>query len=242
MDWASYRGVLLDLDGVITSTAGIHRQAWQEVFDEVLPMLAPNGHKVYGEEDYQLYLDGRPRYAGVAALLEAHDVELPWGDPDDPPGPDTVCGVGNMKNARFLEILEREGVNAYPGTLCLLDHLHALGIRTAVVTSSRNAAPVLAAAGFSNGFDTVVDGNVVAELGLDGKPAPDPFLEAARRIEVDPSQAVVVEDAIGGVQAGAAGGFGLVVGVSRVVNPRILAEEGADLVVDDLSELCPGAP
>ena len=239
MDWGSYRGVLLDLDGVITSTAGIHRQAWKEVFEEVLALLAPHGHRQYGEEDYQLYLDGRPRYAGADAVLKAHGVELPWGDPDDPPGSETVCAVGNMKNARFLEILERDGVMVYPGTLRLLEHMEELGIRTAVVTSSRNAAPVLAAAGFTNGFDAVVDGNVVAELGLDGKPAPDPFLEAARRIEVEPSEAVVVEDAIGGVQAGAAGGFGLVVGVSRGVDAATLAEEGADLVVEDLGELCP---
>ena len=227
--------VLFDLDGVITPTAEVHMRAWRTVFTAVFE--ARGISSPYTDRDYFLHLDGRPRYEGVAALLASRDVDLPRGEPDDPDDADTVCGIGNRKNAVFADLLEREGIAAYPGSLAVLDRLIAAGIPAAVVSSSKNAVPVLAAAHLADRFPVVVDGVVAEREGLPGKPRPDIFLAGAARLHVAPEHAVVVEDAVSGVTAGAAGGFGLVVGVDRGTGAEALRAAGAHLVVGDLADL-----
>jgi HAD superfamily hydrolase (TIGR01509 family) len=187
--------------------------------------------------DYLLHLDGKPRQMGVHDFLESRGISLPAGSPADPPSAETEWGIGNRKNELVHEIMHREGVKAFSGTVQVLHRLREQGFRTAVVTSSTNAGLTLEAAGIADLLDVQVDGNVEEELELPGKPAPDPYLEAARRLEVEPERAVVVEDAIPGVQAGRRGGFGLVLGVARAVSPDELKRNGADLVVGDLGEL-----
>ena len=227
--------VLFDLDGVITPTAEVHMRAWARMFEQ---LFRDRGvQSPYTDQDYFQHLDGRPRYEGVAALLASRGIEVPWGDPDDADDADTVCGIGNRKNAFFSALLEAEGIAAYPGSLAVLDRLAALGIPAAVVSSSKNAVPVLAAAHLADRFPVIVDGVVAHDEGLPGKPQPDIFLAGAARLQVDPANAVVVEDAISGVAAGAAGGFGLVVGVDRGVGSEALRDAGADLVVGDLADL-----
>lgn len=227
--------VLFDLDGVITPTAEVHMRAWATMFEQ---LFRDRGvQRPYSDQDYFQYLDGRPRYDGVAGLLASRGIEVPWGDPADPDEAETVCGIGNRKNAVFSALLDAEGIAAYPGSLAVLDRLGALGIPAAIVSSSKNAVPVLAAAHLADRFPVIVDGVVAHAEGLPGKPAPDIFLEAARRLQVDPANAVVVEDAISGVAAGAAGRFGLVVGVDRGVGSSALRDAGADLVVGDLADL-----
>ncbi len=228
--------VLFDLDGVLTPTAEVHMRAWARVFTAE---LAERGAAPYGDQDYFRYLDGRPRYDGVAALLASRDIHVPLGDAGDAPESDTVCGIGNRKNDVFSALLEEEGIVAYPGSLAVLDRLSALGIPAAVVSSSKNAVPVLAAAHLADRFPVVVDGVVAAAERLPGKPHPDIFLAGAARLGVQPALAVVVEDAISGVQAAAAGGFGLVLGVDRGVGSEALTRAGADAVVQDLADLIP---
>lgn len=227
--------VLFDLDGVITPTAEVHMRAWATVFEA---LFADRGvQPSYSEADYFQHLDGRPRYDGVASLLASRGIEVPHGEPTDPDDADTVCGIGNRKNAVFSALLESEGIAAYPGSLAVLDRLGLLGIPAAIVSSSKNAVPVLAAAHLADRFPVIVDGVVAAAEGLPGKPQPDIFLAGAARLQVDPANAVVVEDAISGVTAGAAGHFGLVVGVDRGVGSTALRDAGADLVVSDLADL-----
>lgn len=227
--------VLFDLDGVITPTAEVHMRTWSTMFTS---LFRDRGvEPPYSDADYFQHLDGRPRYEGVAALLGSRGLQPPWGDPGDPVDADTVCGIGNRKNVVFSALLEEEGIAAYPGSLAVLDRLAALGIPAAVVSSSKNAVPVLAAAHLADRFPVVVDGVVAHDEGLPGKPRPDIFLAGAARLQVDPANAVVVEDAVSGVQAGAAGGFGLVVGVDRGVGSSALRDAGADVVVGDLADL-----
>lgn len=227
--------VLFDLDGVITPTADVHMRAWATMFTALFEQRGVT--PAYSNADYFEHLDGRPRYDGVRSLLESRGIELPEGDPGDPDGADTVCGIGNRKNAVFSALLESEGIAAYPGSLAVLDRLGMLGIPAAVVSSSKNAVPVLAAAHLADRFPVVVDGVVAAAEGLPGKPRPDIFLAAADRLQVSPEHAVVVEDATSGVAAGAAGRFGLVVGVDRGVGAQALRDAGADVVVGDLADL-----
>lgn len=238
---AGYRAVLFDLDGVLTDTASIHSDCWKQMFDEYLRERADRTGEPFVEfdiaGDYHRYLDGKPRYDGVRSFLASRNIELSDGDPSDPPGTTTVCALGNRKNALINEVLSRDGVEPYPGSIRLLDELAAAGVRMAVVSSSKNAPTVLAAAGITERFETVVDGAVAAESGLPGKPAPDTFLDAARRLGVPREEAVVVEDAISGVEAGRNGEFGLVIGVARAGNASALSAAGADLVVTDLGEL-----
>ena len=226
VEWQAYRAVLLDLDGVITPTASVHQVAWAELF-------APWG---FTGDDYLTYVDGKPRYDGVRSFLTSRGVELPAGTPEDPPGDATVAAMGNRKDELFRELLERDGVAPYPGTLAVLEELDRHGIAQAVVSSSRNARPVLEAAGLGDRFEHVVDGVTIVEEGITGKPAPDMFLRAAELVGVSPPDAVVVEDASSGVAAGAAGGCGLVLGVDRGGNREALLAAGADLVVEDLAE------
>ena len=226
MDWTRHRAVLFDLDGVITPTAAVHEHAWAELF-------APWD---FTPEDYRTYVDGKPRYDGVRSFLASRDVTLPEGSPDDPPGDDTICAMGNRKNEVFNDVLERDGVEPYPGTMKVLDHLDGLGVPQAIVSSSKNARAVLRAAGLEGRFPHVVDGVTAVEQDLTGKPDPAMFRHAAALLDVDPADAVVVEDASSGVAAGAAGDFGFVLGVDRGGNRQALLESGADEVVDDLEE------
>ena len=187
--------------------------------------------------DYQLYVDGKSRFDGVRDFLASRNIRLPEGNPDDPPEAATVCGLGNRKNALVNKIIEEEGVNPYQGSVRLIDQLRHQGFKIAVVTSSQNCDAVLKAAKLDAHFEVQVDGNVIQAKKLAGKPAPDAFLMAAKLLGVEPKRAVVIEDAISGVQAGRNGNFGLVIGVARKTNAKELERQGANLVVTDLSEL-----
>ena len=236
----AFAAVLFDLDGVLTSTAAQHFSAWKQMFDDFLRRRADERGEAFvpfTQEDYNEHVDGLPRYDGVRNFLAARTIRLPEGGPEDPPYRDTVHGLGNRKNDLVNELIRTQGVTAYEGSVALVHALRESGVRTAVVTSSRNGATILQAAGIDELFEARVDGNVAAELGLAGKPAPDTFLEAARRLQVEPGQAAVVEDALSGVQAGRTGGFGLVVGVDRVGQADALYHHGADVVVTDLGAL-----
>jgi beta-phosphoglucomutase family hydrolase len=226
VDWGAFGAVLFDLDGVITPTALIHERAWADLF-------APWG---FTNADYLASVDGRPRYDGVQTFLASRGVELPWGDPSDPPGDDTICALGNRKDEMFNAVLARQGIAPYPGSMAVLDHLDDVAIPSAIVSSSKNARTVLQAAGIEDRFHAVVDGNTLVEEHLAGKPDPAMFLHAAHCLEVAPARAVVVEDAISGVAAGHAGNFGLVIGVDRGGNREALGAAGADIVIDDLGE------
>lgn len=234
---------LFDLDGVLTQTAKVHAEAWKSMFDEFLRGWA----QAHGQQfvpfdagsDYDEYVDGKPRYDGVRSFLASRGITLPTGEPTDPPDAETVCGVGNRKNVYFSKVLDEDGVQAYPGSVKLLDALRERGIAMAIVSSSRNAPAVLAAAGVTDYFATVVHGGVAAERHLEGKPAPDTFLAAAADLDVPADRAVVLEDAISGVAAGRAGAFGLVVGVDRGAGHDALTGAGADVVVTDLEQLLP---
>lgn len=240
-DWSRFGAVLFDLDGVLTDTASIHSRAWKVTFDDFLARRATiDGTEFVPfdiETDYRQHVDGRPRFEGVDQFLRSRGIELPWGRHDDPAGEATVCAVGNRKNDLVGTILKEQGVEVYPGSLELLKQLAADGMPMAVVTSSANAGAVLAAGSIADMFAVRVDGNVASRLGLRGKPHPDSFLEAARQLGVDPKEAAVIEDAISGVKAGRAGGFGLVIGVDRHGDAPTLLAAGADLVVTDLGEL-----
>ena len=239
MAWDDVDAVLFDLDGVLTPTAVVHMAAWSEMFNAYLAAARHEGADTspYTPEDYYAHVDGKPRYDGVRDFLRSRGIELPEGLPSDPPEAETVCGLGNRKNEAFNVVLERDGVEPYPGSLALLDALRERGTPLAVVSSSANAGAVLAAAGLAGRFVSVVDGRVAAALGLAGKPAPDTFLHAARECGSAPADAVVVEDAVSGVRAGAAGSFGVVVGVDRGAGDEALREAGATVVVEDLEEL-----
>ena len=233
-DLTAYDAVLFDLDGVITPTAEVHMHAWQRMFEELF--AAWDITPPYTERDYFEYLDGKKRYDGVASLLRSRDVEVPWGDPSDPLEADTVCGIGNRKNAFFQRVLRDEGIAPYPGSLALLDELAAANVPVAVVSSSKNAEEVLRVAGLRDRFAVVMDGVIAERDDLASKPAPDVFVEAARMMGADPARSVAVEDALSGVQSAVAGGFGLVVGVDRGVGSDVLRAAGAHVVVSDLEE------
>ncbi|MGH8957202.1 MAG: HAD family hydrolase [Acidimicrobiia bacterium] len=235
VDWKLYEAVLFDLDGVLTDTARIHARAWKETFDEFLAVKEQPPFTIEG--DYRKFVDGRPRYQGVATFFASRGMTLPWGEPGDSPDEQTICGVGNRKNELVNQLIASDGVTVYPGSLRLVEHLAELKLGTAVVTSSANARTVLAGAKLEKFFEVLVDGELAAKLGLAGKPHPDPFLKAAELLGVDPGAGVVLEDATSGVVAGKTGGFGLVVGVNRHDDAGALRHAGADLVVDDLGAL-----
>ena len=232
---ASLDAVVFDLDGVITDTAQVHRIAWKHMFDEFLAEI-DDAQAPFSVDDYLRYVDGRPRYDGVATFLAARGIELEWGDPADPPQRRTVCGLGNRKNAAFLGVLS-DGVEVFDTSVALVDALRTAGIRVAIMSSSRNAERVLEVAGLRDLFDVVVDGRVAAAEGLPGKPDPTMFLVAAARVGAEPGRAAVVEDAVAGVEAGRRGDFRLVIGVDRDANAQALSAAGADVVVRDLAEL-----
>jgi beta-phosphoglucomutase family hydrolase len=232
--------VVFDTDGVLTDTASVHAAAWKRLFDEYLKLRAARRSepfRAFTEADYLRHVDGRPRYDGVAGFLASRDISLPWGDPADPPGRETVCGLGNAKDRFFVAHLRDHGAQAFPTSVVFVRRLHAEGLRTAAVSASRNMVAVLEAAGLGGPFDVEVDGVEADRLGLAGKPDPALFLEAARRLGVAPARAAVVEDALAGVEAGRRGRFGVVVGVDRGGQAAALAERGADVVVADLGLL-----
>jgi alpha,alpha-trehalase len=234
-------GILLDLDGVVTETAQIHAEAWKTMFDVYLRERATRNGGAFepfdANHDYRKFVDGKPRYDGVASFLQSRGIDLPLGEESDPPEKETVCGLGTRKNRLFLDAIRRRGVKVYRTSIEFIKRAKSHGFKIAVVTASRNGREVLEAAGLGNLFDEEVDGIVAHERKLAGKPAPDTFVEAARRLGVSPDRAAVIEDAAAGVRAGKAGGFGLVIGVSRKGQAELLRENGADIVVSDLSEL-----
>jgi alpha,alpha-trehalase len=235
-----YQAVIFDLDGVITQTAKVHAEAWKEMFDDYLQKHAPEEGKVTLFDmgsDYRRYVDGKPRYEGVKSFLRSRGIELPYGSPLDSPEMETICGLGNRKNRLFHKKLEEQGVEVFSSSVKIIKQLRERGVKIAVVSSSKNCAAVLEAAGISGLFEVRVDGMDLKEGELQGKPSPDIFLEAARRLGVESGRSIVVEDALAGVEAGKRGGFGLVIGVDREDNAQDLRESGADVVVTDLSEI-----
>jgi beta-phosphoglucomutase family hydrolase len=232
---------LFDMDGVVTRTATVHDAAWKQMFDEFLRSRSTeSGGKFVPFDpvtDYDEYVDGKPRLEGTKSFLASRGVELPTGTPDDPPGAATLWGLSNRKNDLVQEVLKRDGVEVYEGSKRYLAAVREAGVRTAIVSSSANTALVLAAGGVTDLFDVTVDAHVAEARGLRGKPAPDTYLAAASMLGVQPSEAAVFEDALAGVGAGHAGGFGVVVGVDRVGQAAQLREHGADIVVKDLGDL-----
>jgi beta-phosphoglucomutase family hydrolase len=232
----SVRVCLFDLDGVLTRTATVHFAAWKRTFDEYLRAHEP-GAPEFSQLDYNRFVDGKPRADGVRDFLASRGITLPEGSPGDPADAATVQGIASRKNVLVLQELEEHGVEVYPGSVTYLKAVKEAGLATAVVTASANGEQVIGAAGFADLIDVRVDGVVAAREGLRGKPAPDTFLAGARLLGVEPSEAVVFEDALSGVAAGRAGNFGYVVGVDRVGHADELAANGADVVVQDLAEL-----
>jgi len=233
--------VIFDMDGVVTDTATVHAAAWKRLFDEYLKGRGNREGKPWEpfdpDTDYRRYVDGKPRYDGVRSFLQSRGITLPEGDPSDSGDRETVGGLGNRKDEYFLEQVNRGGVRAFPTTVALVRELNELGIRTAVVSASRNVEQVLTAAGVIDLFEVRVSGVDADQLQLPGKPHPAIFLEAARRLKVAPTRAAVVEDALAGVEAGRRGGFGLVIGVDRAGHGSALVDAGADVVVSDLGEV-----
>ena len=241
IDPEKYDAVLFDMDGVLTMTMKIHAICWKKMFDTFLAdrsaRLGEPFQAFEVNEDYKPYVDGKLRYDGVRSFLDSRGIHLPEGTPEDDPRLETVCSLGNRKDRMVNEMIDRDGVEVLDGSLAVARKVHTQGMKTAVVSASKNCKKLLKAAGISDLFDLVVDGQVAAELGLPGKPAPDTYLEAARELAVAPARAVVVEDAISGVQAGRAGGFGLVIGIDHHGDEQALQQNGADIVVKDLAEI-----
>lgn len=237
-----YDAVLFDLDGVVTRTADTHASAWKKLFDEYLKKKSNSDHYLPFDikDDYVRHVDGKPRYKGVQDFISSRNIAIPYGSIQDAPDKETICGLGNRKNIIFSNLLKTDGVNVYESTIDLIKQLRKNGLKTAVVSSSKNCLKVIKAAEIEDLFDTRVDGVVSENLGLPGKPEPDIFLEAAKILDADVIRCVVVEDALSGVEAGKKGGFGMVIGVNRGDQATQLKEKGAHVVVDDLSEIGTG--
>lgn len=240
LDPTDYDAIILDLDGVVTDTAAAHESAWRRLFDGFLRhrfAADRERRRPFSHEDYLTYVDGKPRYDGAHDFLAARGIELPWGSPADPPDRETICGLANRKDGYFVELLAARGLRVYDGTVRLVTELQHRGLKVAVVSASRHCRMVLAAAGLSALFPVRVDGLDAAQLGLPGKPDPAIFLEATRRLGVEPGRSILVEDAQAGVAAGARGGFGRVIGIDRAGDPERLRTHGADVVLSDLEEV-----
>jgi len=237
----SIRACLFDLDGVLTKTATVHAEAWKQMFDAYLRERAERTGEEFVPfdevDDYDEYVDGEPRYDGVRSFLASRGIELPEGGEDDPPSAETVHALGDRKNELVLKLIRERGVEAYEGSVRYLHAARDAGLRRAVVSSSANCHDVLVAAGLEDLLEVRVDGVVAEREHLQGKPAPDTFLAAARELGVEPEAAAVFEDALAGVAAGKAGGFGCVVGVDRTGQADALREHGATVVVSDLADL-----
>jgi trehalose 6-phosphate phosphatase len=235
---STFKAAILDMDGVITQTATLHAKAWKQMFDEFLEKHQGKDYTPLDiHHDYRNYIDGKPRFDGVRSFLASRDIELPEGSPEDDPGKETVYGLGMRKNEIFLELLEKEGVQVYQDTEKMVRQWKEEGIKLAVISSSRNCKRIMEAAGLIGLFEVLVDGEVSKEKELKGKPEPDIFLEASEQLGVDPAEAIVVEDAISGVEAGKKGKFSLVVGMARHGEDQKLKKNGADVVVHKLTEL-----
>jgi beta-phosphoglucomutase family hydrolase len=232
---------LFDLDGVLTQTAKVHAAAWKEMFDDYLAERAKRTGTPFvpfdNGPDYDRYVDGKPRADGTRSFLESRGISLPEGTPDDPPGAETINGLGNRKNNLVLTLIKEQGVEPYEGSIRYVHAAEKAGLRRAVVSSSANCRDVLASAGILDLFEDIVDGVVARREQLNGKPAPDTFLAGAKALGVSAEHAAVFEDALAGVEAGRAGKFGFVVGVDRVGQAAALSEHGADIVVSDLGQL-----
>ena len=235
---------LFDLDGVLTQTLALHSAAWTQVFDAYLAARSARRNEPFVPfdpvADYGEYVDGKQRRDGVRSFLASRHIDLPEGAPDDPADAETIAGLGNHKHELVLAMLEHEGVRAYPGSVRYLEATGAAGLRCAVVSSSTNCLELLQGAGIDQLVEGHIDGEIAVRRNLRGKPAPDTFLAAAELLGVRPEHAAVFEDSLAGVEAGAAGGFGLVVGIDRVGRAEELRRHGAQLVVSDLEELLPG--
>jgi len=235
------RACLFDLDGVLTDTAAVHAAAWKEMFDDFLRATAARTGTVFvpfdKQDEYEAYVDGKPRADGVRDFLTSRGITLPEGEPGDAPGALTVNGLGNHKNVAVLRRIREDGVRVFEGSRRYLEAAEKAGLRRVVVSSSANTREVLEVTGLAPLVEHRVDGVTIHEQGLRGKPAPDTFLAAARWCGVEPAEAVVFEDALAGVEAGRAGAFGYVVGVDRVGQAVELAAHGADIVVTDLADL-----
>lgn len=235
------RACLFDLDGVLTETATVHAAAWKQMFDAYLRERAEREGTEFVPfdpvADYGEYVDGKPRADGVRSFLASRGIELPEGSDDDPPEAETIRGLGTRKNRLVLKLIHEQGVEPFEGSVRYLEAVRDAGLRRAVVSSSANCREVLVAAGIEEFFEARIDGIVAARDGLRGKPAPDTFLAAAKALGVEPAEAVVFEDAVAGVEAGRAGGFGCVVGVDRLDHADELREHGATIVVSDLGDL-----
>ena len=233
----SFDAVIFDLDGVVTKTAFVHAAAWKAMFDEYLRLREQRDGEPFKEftheKDYLPYVDGKPRYKGGQSFLESRGINISFGDKEDGLEKETVCGLGNRKNIKFREVLEKQGVEVYPSTIALIKEFKSRGIRIGVASSSKNCKFVLQSAGIENLFETRVDGEVSVELGLKGKPEADIFVVAAKNVGAEPAKTIVVEDAVSGVQAGRNGAFGLVIGLARENNEKELKENGADVVITD---------
>ena len=236
-----YDAILVDLDGVVTRTAALHAAAWKSAFDSFLCERSARLSTAFvpfdADLDYTALVDGKPRAEGVRGFLDSRGIILPPGDSCCSPEAETVSGLAKRKNALFLELVRKNGVQVYPSTIEFLAQLKKRGFKSAVVSSSRNCAAILDAAGLAHAFDTRVDGCDLDDGWLSGKPAPDMFLEAARRLGVEPERSIVVEDALAGVDAAVDGGFGLVIAVARNHNDSEMRKHGADIVVSDLADV-----
>ena len=237
----SFKSVIFDLDGVITKTALVHAAAWKEAFDEYLRLRDKRDKEPFKEfthqSDYLPYVDGKPRYKGVQSFLESRGINISYGEPTDSPDTETICGIGNKKNAKFCQVLRAKGVEVYPSTIEFIKSLEASGVEIGVASSSNNCKEILEVAKIEKFFKTRVDGVVSIEMGLKGKPESDIFTTAAFNLGTIPAESIVVEDATSGVEAGRNGGFGLVIGLARENNQKELLANGADLVVTDLAEI-----
>jgi beta-phosphoglucomutase family hydrolase len=241
IDVARFEALIFDLDGVITQTASLHARAWKRMFDEFLGRQTAQVHGTFTpfdlEADYRRYVDGKPRIAGATSFLAARGIDVPTGAPGDHAEQGTAHGLAGLKDRYFAELLASEGVRAFEPAVALLQEARGHGLRLAVASSSHHCADILRAGGLTDFFDARVDGIDIDRLGLKGKPAPDMFLEAARRLGVAPPRAAVFEDATAGVAAGRAGGFGLVVGVGSGAQAAALLRDGANEVVSDLGKV-----
>jgi beta-phosphoglucomutase family hydrolase len=236
-----FDAAVFDMDGVVTKTATVHALAWKRMFDEYLRYRAETYCEPFREftqtSDYLSYVDGRPRYQGVDTFLKSRGIHLPFGSATDEARKETVCGLGNRKNEFFNQVLGEDGVSLYESTVKLIEEMLIRGVKVGLATSSKNCATVLQKARIEDLFQTRVDGVVSAQMGLRGKPEPDIFTTASNNLKVESRRTIIVEDAVTGVQAGAKGGFGLVIGVAREHNMQLLKNHGADVVVEDLSQL-----
>ncbi len=235
----NFDAVLFDLDGVITGTAKLHASAWKQAFDEFLKKRANNQEFQPFDltSDYEDYVDGKPRFEGAQSFLESRHIDLEYGSPEDTPEKVTVCGIANRKTELFEAMLKHGKVDLYTGTVEWIRQLRSQGIKIAVVSSSHHCEDILQSAGISDLFEVRIDGHVADEQNLEGKPAPDTYISAAKALGTSARRAIVVEDALAGVEAGRNGNFGLVIGVNRKHETEALKAHGADIVVRDLKEM-----